>query len=130
MHENILILLLAVKNVDYILPLVEEYQVQSSKNVCEALLLNSVNSTATIDDVFSCLSLAMTCRLGKLKSRCIEIASERDLSEVMRGKQSYSIPPEVHEEVLTMKVRRLELDVKECKPFYASLICPLATAVV
>ena len=102
-------------NVEDILPLLDEYQVDSLKKRCEALLLGPIDADTDIDDVYNSLSMAAKYDMGALKERCIEIASERDIDDMMRAKDEYEIPSDVHEQVLALSVKRLQLDVKECE---------------
>ena len=82
---------------------------------CENLLLESVTADSEIDHVYYSLSLSLKYNLEGLKQRCIEMASEHDIAEMMLAKEKYGIPSDVHEQVLAFTVKILQLDVKECK---------------
>ena len=100
-------------NVEEILPLVNKYQVDSLKQRCEEILLDSIDSTADIDDVYRSFYLAAEYDMAALKERCIEIASERNIDDMMNAKEDHDIPPEIHEQVLALALKRLQLDVQE-----------------
>ena len=95
--------------------MLDEYQVDLLKRTCEELLLKSIDSNAGIDVVYNALSMASKYDMGALKERCIEIASERGIDDMMSAKDYYGIPSDIHEEVLAFAVKRLQLDVEECK---------------
>ena len=105
----------AEENIYLILPLLHEYQIDSLLSTSENLLRDTIKRDSDIDKIYSSLILAANYQLNKLKNRCIEIASEHDIADVSRAKQDYEIPSAVQEEILTLAVKRLQLDVKDCK---------------
>ena len=98
-----------------IIPLVDEYQMLHLLPRCDAVLADSIRSTSSIDYIYTNIKLSSLYNLKETQKRCVEIASEQTLADIMANKEKYEIPSEVNEKILRHGFRRQELDIEECK---------------
>lgn len=107
--------IVTAENAYDILPLADEYQIENILSTCDGVLARSLKCSAETSDVYKNLNIAITYRLEKLQDKCIELASERTISEIMTEQTKHQIPLEIHEKVLVAGLKRKELDITEYK---------------
>ena len=107
--------LFTVETAYNVVRLADEYQIPDLLERCDAVLSKSIRSDVQTSDIYFNLKVAHTYNLRKLQARCIELASERPLAEMMDNKKKHEIPSDIQEIILSRGLRRHELDIIECK---------------